>query len=100
LVAFSRVVSDIEVLLIANTDASQRFDGFVLQDPDLNRHPRKMHIAYSNVGTAASETVRGISDARFFSKGQLTGSADAAALPVGLAPMEVQVWVPEQPFSF
>jgi glycosidase len=100
LVAFSRVVSDIEVLLIANTDARQRFDGFVLQDPDLNRHPRKMHIAYSNVGTAASGTVRRISDARFFSGGQLTASADAAALPVGLAPKEVQVWVPEQPFSF
>jgi hypothetical protein len=59
-----------------------------------------MHIAYSNVGTAASGTVRRISDARFFSGGQLTGSADAAALPVGLAPKEVQVWVPEQPFSF
>jgi glycosidase len=100
IVSFSRVVSDIEVLLIANTDTRQRFDGLVFQDPDLNRHPRKMNIAYSNLGTAGSATVRRISDARFFAGGQLTGSADAAALPVRLAPMEVQVWVPEQPFSF
>jgi glycosidase len=100
LVAFSRVVSDLEVLLIANTHTSQRFDGLVLQDPDLNRHPRKMHVTYSNLGTAGSAIVRRIPDARFFSGGRLTGSADAAALPVGLLPMEVQVWVPEQPFSF
>ena len=88
------------MLVIANTGARQRFDGYVLQDPDLNRHPRKMHVAYSNVGTASSETVRRISDACFFFGGQLTGSAAAAVLPVGLAPMEVQVWVPEQRFSF
>jgi hypothetical protein len=67
LVAFSRVVSDIEVLVIANTGSRQRFDGHVLQDPDLNRHPRKMHVAYSNLGTVSSATVRRISDARFFS---------------------------------
>lgn len=100
LVAFSRVVSDTEVLLIANTNTRLRFDGHVLQDPDLNRHPRKMRIAYSNLGTARSATVRRISDARFFSGAGLDGSAAAAALPVGLAPMEVQVWIPEQPFSF
>jgi glycosidase len=100
LVAFSRVVSDIEVLVIANTGSRQRFDGHVLQDPDLNRHPRKMHVAYSNLGTVSSATVRRISDARFFFGAQFSGSAAAAALPVGLAPMEVQVWVPEQRFSF
>ena len=100
LVAFSRVVSDIEVLVIANTGSRQRFDGHVLQDPDLNRHPRKMHVAYSNLGTVSSATVRRISDARFFFGAQFSGSAAAAVLPVGLAPMEVQVWVPEQRFSF
>src|SRR5271166_4145281 len=75
------------------------FDGLVLQDPDLNRHPRRMLVAYSNLGKAGSATVRAISDARFFSGDQLTGTGDASALPVGLAPMEVKVWVPEQPLS-
>jgi hypothetical protein len=100
LVAFSRVVSDIELLVIANTNTHQRFDGSVLVDPDLNRHPRQMHVVYSNLGNVGGATVRRIYGARFFKKGQLTGSVDAAALPVGLAPMEVQVWVPDQPFSF
>ena len=100
LVAFSRVVSDIEVLVIANTSTGQRFDGHVAQDPDLNRHPRKMHVAYSNLDTVRSATVRRIPHARFFKGAKLEGTIDAAALPVGLAPMEVQVWVPEQPFLF
>jgi hypothetical protein len=97
LVAFSRVVSDVEVLVVANTNTQTRFDGLVLQDPDLSRRPRRMLVAYSNVGMTGSATVRQISDARFFSGEQLTGTGDAAALPVGLAPMEIKVWVPEQP---
>jgi glycosidase len=100
LVAFSRVVSDMEVLVVANTNVGEPFDGFVLQDPDLNRHPRQMRIAYSNRGNAGSATVRRISGARLFENGQMKAVVDAAALPIGLAPMEVQVWVPEQPFSF
>jgi glycosidase len=100
LVAFSRVVSDTEVLVVANTNTRTPFDGLVLQDFDLNRHPRRMSVAYSNLGLAGSATVRVISDARFFSGEQLTGTGDAAALPVGLAPKEIKVWVPKQPFSF
>jgi len=100
LVAFSRVVSDIEVVVVANTSTQTPFDGLVLQDPDLNRHPRRMLVAYSNLGQAGSATVRVISDTRFFSGDQLTGTGDVSALPVGLAPMEIKVWVPEQPLSF
>jgi glycosidase len=100
LVAFSRVLSDIEVLVIANTSTNQPFGGLAFQDPDLNRHPRQMHIAYSNLGNVGSATVRRISGARFFENGNLIGSVDTAALPVRLGPMEVQVWVPKQPFPF
>jgi glycosidase len=100
LVAFSRIMSDIEVLVIANTNTGQRFDGFVLQDPDLNRHPRHLNVAYSNLGSDGATTVRQIYGARLFSGGQRTGTADVTALPVGLAPMEIQVWVPQPPLSF
>ncbi|MGA8478466.1 MAG: alpha-amylase family glycosyl hydrolase [Chthoniobacterales bacterium] len=100
LVAFSRVVSDLEVLVVANTNTQTTFDGLVLQDPDLSRRPRRMLVAYSNLGTTGSATVRQISDARFFSGDQLTGTGDVSALPVGLAPMEIKVWVPEQPLSY
>ncbi len=100
LVAFSRVVSDLEVLVVANTNTQTTFDGLVLQDPDLSRRPLRMLVAYSNLGTTGSATVRQISDARFFSGDQLTGTGDVSALPVGLAPMEIKVWVPEQPLSY
>jgi glycosidase len=100
LVAFSRIVSDIEVLVVANTNTQTAFDGLVLQDPDLNRRPRRMLVAYSNRGQTGSATVRVIYDARFFSGTGLTWAGSAAALPIGLAPMEVKVWVPEEPISF
>src|SRR5258708_4555459 len=100
LVAFSRVLSDIEVLVVANTNTQTPFDGLVLQDPDLNRRPRRMLVAYSNLGLAGSATVRVIYDAIFFSGTQPTAKGDVSALPVGLAPMEVKVWVPEEPISF
>jgi glycosidase len=100
LVAFSRVVSNVEVLVVANTHTQTPFEGLVLQDPDLNRRPRRMLVAYSNLGLAGSTTVRVISDARFFSGTELTGTGNVAALPVTLAPMEIKVWVPEEPISF
>jgi glycosidase len=100
LVAFSRVLSNIEVLVVANTNTQTGFDGLVLQDPYLNRDPRKMQVAYSNLGNTGSARIKTIYDARFFSKDQPPGAGDASALPVGLAPMEVKVWVPEQPLSF
>jgi glycosidase len=100
LVAFSRIVSDVEVLVVANTNTQTAFDGLVLQDPDLNRRPRRMLVAYSNLGQAGSATVRVIYDARFFSGTGLTWAGEAAALPIGLAPMEIKVWVPEEPISF
>jgi hypothetical protein len=92
--AFSRIVSEIEVLVVANTGTQTPFDGLILQDPDLNRPPRPMQLVYSNLGNTGSAMVRHISGARFFSGPEFTSSGDVAALPVGLAPMECQVWVP------
>jgi glycosidase len=94
LLAFSRILSDIEVLVVANTNIRQRFDGFVVQDLALNRSPRQMKIAYSNIGVAGSGTVTKVTPARFFSRTQFAGTADIAALLVGLAPMELQVLAP------
>jgi hypothetical protein len=59
-----------------------------------------MLVAYSNLGQAGSATVRFIYDARFFSGTGLTWAGEGAALPIGLAPMEIKVWVPEEPISF
>jgi hypothetical protein len=59
-----------------------------------------MLVAYSNLGLTGSATVRVIYDGRFFSGAQQTGAGNVAALPVGLAPMEIKVWVPQGPISF
>jgi glycosidase len=93
-VAFSRVLVDVEVLIVANTNTSERFAGLVLQDLDLNRNPRQMEIAYSNLGTARSQMTRQLFDARFFSGDQQSGTADVAVLSINLVPMEIQIWVP------
>lgn len=79
---------------MANCNTIHRFTGFVLQDPDLNQPPRRMAVAYSNVGTTGSGVVRRTPKARFFTGGTQTGTGEAAALFVGLDPMEVQVLVP------
>jgi hypothetical protein len=93
-------VSNVEVVVVANTHNHLSFHCLVLQDPDLNRRPRQMRVAYSNLGRADSATVRVIAAARFFSGEQLTGTGDVSVLPVSLAPMEVKVWVPGQPLLF
>ncbi len=94
LIAFSRVLSDVEVLVVANTSVNQRFDGLVLQDFDLNRGLRRLQIGYSNLGTTGSETIRQILEACFSPGGTSASIADVAALSVHLAPMEIQIWVP------
>jgi hypothetical protein len=92
LVAFSRILADREVLIVANTGA-QQFSGAVVVDRDLNATPRQMRVAYSNLGNTGTGTVRQIPAARFYRDGQVF-MAPTAALDVVLAAREVQVLVP------
>jgi glycosidase len=92
LVAFSRILSDREVLVVANT-GTNRFSGAVLVDRDINASPRQMRVAYSNLGTTGTGTARHIPNARFYRDGQASLGA-ATALDVVLAPREVQVIAP------
>jgi glycosidase len=94
-VAFSRVLSDTEVTVIANTSTTQRFDGHVLQDRDLNRPARQLRFAFGNRGgSGGTANVVVVSNARFWDGPNQVGAGVAAALPVGLQPMEVQIFVP------
>ena len=92
LVAFSRILVDREILIVANTGA-QPFAGAVLVDRDINATPRQMRVAYSNLGTNGAGTVRRIQNAMFHAAGQVTAGT-ATALDVILAPSEVQVLAP------
>lgn len=93
-VAFSRILGDREVIVAANTNTEKEFEGSVVADLDLNRTPRAMQIAYSNCGSHGMRQVALIPDARFWEGDALKGQGETAALPVSLAPLEIQILVP------
>jgi glycosidase len=93
-IAFSRILSDREVLIIANTNGSSSFTGRVLVDIDLSETVRTMSIAYSNKGSSGTQ-VTSIGPGNIYSSGQAPVSTQIASLSVSLSPWEVQILTPE-----
>jgi len=92
LIAFSRILTDREVVVVANTSFDQLFDGSVLVDFDLNRRGRNFKIAYSNKGTIGTTAVQ-VQSGQIFPVNGSSGLA-LASIHVSLKPQEVQVLVP------
>jgi hypothetical protein len=92
--AFALILGDREVLVVANTHPLGPFAGSVV-DRHLSRRTRTMRVAYSNVGTTGSGTVEVHPDARHHRDDGTVDAAPTAAVFVALAPMEVQVLVPD-----
>jgi len=93
IVAFSRILVDREVLVVANTNSSAGFSGSVIVDRDINATPKRMQVAFSNLGTNGAGTVQQIRAARIYTaNGVTTGAVEA--LPVVLASSEVQILTP------
>lgn len=92
LVAFSRILVDREIVIVANT-GGQSFTGSVLVDRDIQASPRSMRIAYSNHGTTRAITSRNMAAAKFHRDRQVF-IGPAAAVDVTLGPSEVQILVP------
>jgi glycosidase len=92
-IAFSRILTDREVVVVVNTNFSLPFGGAVLVDFDLSQTIRNFRIAYSNRATAGTASVV-VAPARIFDAAGVI-SCPVAALPVSLAPMEAQIFVPE-----
>jgi len=93
-IAFSRVLSSQEIVVIANTNGSQGFSGKVLVDIDINRTNRAMKIAYSNKGKMGT-TSTAIAAGNVYSSGGSSSGILVASLPVALDVWEVQILVPE-----
>ena len=93
IVAFSRILVDREILIIANTSFTNTFSGWAIQDRDINATPHQMTVAFSNLSTTATGTVQQIAAANFYANGSVS-TAPAAALPVLLKPNEVQILTP------
>jgi len=93
IVAFSRILVDREVLVVANTSSTVSFAGSVIVDRDINATPRRMRVAFSNLNTSGTGAVQRIAAARFFGPGGVS-TRPAAALPVVLLPSEIQILTP------
>ncbi len=93
LVAFSRILVDREVVVVANSGSSP-FKGSVIIVRDINANPRKMKIAYSNRGSVGSSTTQMLAAANFFSDTGVS-TASAALLPIDLKASEIQIFAPE-----
>jgi glycosidase len=93
LLAFSRILYDREVLIVANTSTTKGFEGWAVVDIDINRLQPAMTVAYSNFSTPGTGNVQIIPNANFFANNSMT-TADTAALFVKLSPMEVQILTP------
>ena len=94
ILAFSRILAAREVLIVANSSTTTAFQGFVLADTDTNRALPTYTVAYSNLGTTGSGRMELFPTANFYSGTQLTGTSEAIALYIVLAPMEVQILTP------
>jgi glycosidase len=90
IVAFSRILAEREVLVVANTSTTTDFSGSVLVDRDLNATPRQMGVVFSNMNRTGTGTVQHIAAARFFQGGSVSTAA-AAALPVLVKAGEIQI---------
>jgi glycosidase len=91
-VAFSPILFDREIVVIANTNNSNSFEGFVILDLDINRAKPAVKVVYSNIVTVGEATVQ-ITDVTIY--GDTITSAESAILSVKLAPMEVQILTPK-----
>jgi len=91
--AFSRILGQREILIVANTSFNQPFSGSVLVDYDLHAAGERYTIQYSNRGTSGNATV-GVNSGRIFNDSGNATSMTIASIPCKLAPMEVQILAP------
>ncbi len=93
-VAFSRILSDQEVLVVANTSTVNGWEGEVVVDFALNPEGTPYDVLYSNCGgpgaSAGSVVQRGGNGVTIHEANGTVGRGPVRAVPVKLAPMEVQ----------
>ena len=95
LIAFSRVLSNREVIVVANTSGSNFFSGSVVCDVDINRTGRTFQVDYSNKGKAGSGRTT-IAPGVLYAGSSSSSSSQIASLPIVLAPWEVQILRPNK----
>ncbi len=91
--AFSRILADAEVVVVANTSTTEAFAGHVLVDTNLTPPETKLAVIYSNQPAAAdpAATVGRPAGSVSVDDGSAVTSGPVCTVEVALRPMEVQV---------
>ncbi len=89
-IAYSRVLYESEVVVIANTNTELPFIGHVIVDLDLNRQASPFQVLYSNKGKQGQAPVTP-GTCNFWDRNVLKGRGTAAKLSVELQPMEALI---------
>jgi 1,4-alpha-glucan branching enzyme len=90
-IAFSRILSEREVIVVANTNVMNPFSGFVVTDFNLSQRQKNVSVRYSNKGTTGNGSIEILPECNFYDGNTYKGSGKAAVLFVSLQPMEVQI---------
>ena len=94
MLAFSRILQDQEVVVVANTDAQAAWAGEVLVDFALNPTNTPYEVLFSNQGSApppARVVHKPVGEVVIQEVEGGTTPGPARALPVHLQPMEIQI---------
>jgi hypothetical protein len=89
--AFSRILSRREVVVVANTSTNARFAGDVIVDSALNRDGGTLSVLFSTVVAAGPFRVRTTGPARIVEVDGSISPGPARVVSVDLAPMEAVI---------
>jgi glycosidase len=90
--AFSRVLNDEEVLVIANTNTTSTFAGFVIVDSSLNPPGSRLSVLFTNRDDHAGPgPVRSTGPVEIREVDGTLSAGPACVVPVTVGPMQVQI---------
>jgi glycosidase len=92
IIAFSRILNDREVLIVANTHTILTFAGWVVVDSRINRDNTIFRIVYSNIGSTGQQPLTS-SAARYYERDGSSSEGWARRLQILLDPLEIQIYV-------
>jgi glycosidase len=97
-IAFSRILGEEEVVVVANTSNTTSFNGHVLIDRVINYGVAHFKVFLTNLDNPGTlSPVTKTASAIFWEGAERRGSAAAASIAVSLQPMEIQVLAADRP---
>ena len=90
--AFSRVLNDVEVVVVVNTNTQADFVGLVIVDAELNSSGAQLDVLFTNRDSSVKPgTIRSTGPAEIHEVDGTTSRGPACVAPVTVGPMEIQI---------